>query len=76
MIEYFIGILPEDKQKLLDFVEKYNNESNSLSRQKIDIRSEWDDPHGYYTFGIVSDWVSYDEFGKQSFVKSREHFEE
>ena len=66
-MEFFIGIIPEDKSKFLDFAEK----------TRLDIKNEYDDPDGYYTYIIEGTWDDYDLASKEkTFVKSLEHFEE
>ena len=65
-IEFFIGVIPEDKSKFLDFAEKI----------KLDIKDEYDDPYGYYTYVIDGTWEEYELVSKEKgFVKSLEHFE-
>jgi hypothetical protein len=71
-INFFVGILPEDKSQLLNFVKEYNDKNSN----SIIIKGEWDDPYGYYTFSLDGDWDAYDAFMGKSFVRSLEHFEE
>lgn len=71
-----MGVLPEDKAKLLGIV-KVLNESEDV-RQHVTVKGEFDDPNGYYSYTITGTWVSYDVFLHLSGnpVKSLEHFEE
>ena len=64
IIEYFVGILPEDRQKLLDFIQDLD----------IKIKGEFDDPGGYYSFTLEGEMNTYDKFIGKDFVKSLEHF--
>jgi hypothetical protein len=69
-MEFFVGIIPEDKHKFLVHAEK----------NLLDIKNEYDDPHGYYTYIIEGTWEDYRllslEANHNSFVRSLEHFEE
>lgn len=66
MAEFYVGVLPEDKQKLLDFIEGLKSD--------IKIKSEFDDPDGYYSFTLEGSVDAYDYFVGKDFVKSLEHF--
>ena len=69
-MEYFIGVLPNDRQVAKDFIE----ELNSIKDSKINIKGEYDDPDGYYTFVLDGTIESYDLFMNQPFIKSLENF--
>jgi hypothetical protein len=64
IVEYYVGILPEDRQKLLDFIQKMD----------VKVKSEFDDPDGYYSFTIEGEINTYSNFLGKDFVKSLEHF--
>jgi hypothetical protein len=66
MMEFYVGILPEDRQKLLDFIEELKSD--------IKIKGEFDDPHGYYSFTLEGSINTYDYFIGKDFIKSLEHF--
>jgi len=66
MAEFYVGVLPEDRQKLLDFIEELKSD--------IKIKGEFDDPHGYYSFIIEGEMSTYSNFLEKDFVKSLEHF--
>ena len=68
-MEFFVGILPEDKSRLVDF----------LIDIGVSIKNEYDDPHGYYIYVIDGTWEQYNLLMAEtdnSFVRSLEHFEE
>ena len=65
-VEYYVGVLPEDKQKLLNFIKELN--------AGIEVRGEFDDPDGYYSFTLVGDVSTYDMFMGVDFIKSLENF--
>lgn len=65
-MEFYVGILPEDRQKLLDFIESLKSD--------IKIKNEFDDPEGYYSFTLEGNVDVYDYFVGKDFVKSLEHF--
>jgi hypothetical protein len=66
MAEFYVGVLPEDRQKLLDFIEELKSD--------IKIKGEFDDPHGYYSFTLEGSINTYDYFIGKDFIKSLEHF--
>lgn len=65
-MEFYVGILPEDRQKLLDFIEGLNS--------NIKIKGEFDDPDGYYSFTLEGNVDVYGYFVGKDFVKSLENF--
>lgn len=65
-VEYYVGVLPEDRQRLLDFIKELN--------AGIVVKAEFDDPDGYYSFTLVGDVSTYDRFIGIDFVKSLENF--
>lgn len=77
-IEYYVGILPENRSEFEDFFENLNSQGEWDLDCKI--ISEFDDPNGYYTFHISGRWPSYFEFSNNArsggFVKSLYHYEE
>lgn len=75
-IDYYIGIIPEDADRFKSFVEDLNSSLNDDLH--IEIKSEYDDPYGYYTYVIKGTWSSYRAFLNKTneFIKSVEHFEE
>lgn len=77
-IDFYVGIVPKDKSKLMEFVNILNEDSDP--KFQVFIKNEFDDPEGYYNFVINGTWESYqcflDECGKVSFIKSLTHYEE
>lgn len=77
-IDFYVGIVPEDKPKLMEFVNILNEDSDP--KFQIFIKNEFDDPDGYYNFVINGTWESYkcflDGCGKGSFIKSLTNYEE
>jgi hypothetical protein len=65
-VEYFVGVLPEDRQLLLTFIEELN--------AGIVVEGEFDDPDGYYSFMLSGDVSTYDKFIDVDFIKSLENF--
>jgi len=74
-IEFYIGIIPEDQQLLLNLLYSLN-EDDVDPNYNAHILKEFDDPHGYYNYVIRGTWKSYKCFIGKPFVKSLEHFEE
>ena len=74
--DYYVGVLPEDKEAFLAIV-KNLNESEDI-RQHVEVKGEFDDPNGYYSYTVHGTWVSYDVFLQLAGnpIKSIEHFEE
>jgi hypothetical protein len=64
IVEYFVGILPEDRQIFLNYIQELD----------IKIKGEFDDTHGYYCFVIEGEMSTYSNFLEKDFVKSLEHF--
>ena len=78
-VEYYVGILPEDREKFEEYVEYLNDDAHCDWKFKIEILNEFDDPNGYYTFQIKGYWDSYNKFlglAPGCFVKSLTHYEE
>lgn len=79
-VEYYVGILPEDREKFEEYVEYLNDDAHCDWKFKVEILNEFDDPDGYYTFQIQGYWDSYNKFLEQTknngFVKSITHYEE
>ena len=78
-IEYYVGILPEDKDTMMCAISSLNESENT--NMHVEIVGEFDDPNGYYSYTIKGTWDSYrtflnDETHNPKFVKSLEHFEE
>ena len=67
-MEFFVGILPE------------SNFLAHAEKNLLDIKNEYDDPDGYYTYIIDGTFEDYkllsSEANHNSFVRSLEHFEE
>jgi hypothetical protein len=73
-IDFYVGILPENRNDLLDLVGLLNEDSDkSFFVQKM---REYDDPDGYYTFHLRGSWEAYKCFQNSLFVKSLQHDEE
>ena len=78
-MEYYVGILPEDREKFESSVEFLND--NPSYKWHVKVINEFNDPHGYYTFQLEGTPDSYRHFLRNAnmedgFVKSLEHFEE
>ena len=77
-MEYYVGILPEDREKFDETVEYFNDSPDW--RFRVKLLSEFDDPEGYYTIQIEGTPDSYGHFLRNAqsggFVKSLNHFEE
>lgn len=75
--EYYLGIIPEDRGEFERHVEHLNNLEDW--KYKVKVLSEFDDPHGYYTFQIEGTPDSYRYFFRltedRGFVKSLMHYE-
>lgn len=78
IIEYYVGILLEDREIFENWVFKLNHYNDW--RYQVKILREFDDPDGYYTFLIQGYWDSYNQFvelsWKNGLVKSLTHHEE
>jgi hypothetical protein len=74
-MEYLVGILPSDRAKLMARLEELRADGHGL-----EIRGEYDDPYGYYTFLITGTPATYrlflQECGTAGLVKSLSHDEE
>jgi hypothetical protein len=78
-VEYYVGILPEDREKFEEYVDYLNDDAHCDWKFKVEILNEFDDPNGYYTFQIQGHWDSYMKFAQLapgSFMKSLAHYEE
>ena len=77
-MEYYVGILPEDREKLVAAIEFLNDNPNY--RWQVKVLSEFDYPDGYYTFQMEGTPDSYRHFlrhaNEEGFVKSLNHYEE
>lgn len=65
-INFYVGIIPESKNELIDFVKQINAE----------IKSCYDDTHGYLTYTIRGTWDDYRTLANQKFTKSISHYED
>jgi len=76
-IEYYVGILPEDREKFERSVEFLNDNENYYYHVKL--IGEFDDPHGYYTFQLEGTPDSYRYFLREAqedgFVRSLNHYD-
>ena len=77
-MEYYVGILPEDREKLKNSIEFLNDNPNY--KWQVKVLSEFDDPHGYYTFQLEGTPDSYRHFLREAhdegYVKSLTHYED
>lgn len=77
-MEYYVGILPEDREQFESTVEFLND--NPDWKWHVKVISEFDDPEGYYTFQIEGTPDSYRHFLRKAhdegFVKSLNHYED
>ena len=75
--EYYLGILPEEREEFERHVEHLNELGDW--KYAIKVLSEFDDPDGYYTFQIEGTPDSYRYFLRlatnEGFVKSLNHYE-
>lgn len=75
---FYVGILPEDHSRLLDFVYSLNEDSDE--KFHCEIMDEYDNPYGYYTFVLTGTLDAYKCFlnthDTPNFVKSLNHYEE
>jgi len=74
-ITFYVGILPEDGQELLNFVSSLNDDDTD-SKFNASISGTFDDPHGYFEYVIRGTWECYKCFLGKKFVKSLNHYEE
>jgi len=74
LIEYYIGIQPDDTQKLIEFMSILNSDIDT--NLHVTVMYTYDDPIGYFTYCIKGTWESYKEFLNQYWLKSVNHFEE
>lgn len=65
-IQFFVGILPTDRDKLISDINKFGWIKEN----------EYDDPDGYYMFVMRGSWDDYNVMNKLDYKKSIEHFEE
>lgn len=78
--EYFVGVLPEDKQRLQDMLTQLTEISEPS--MKIKKLYEFDDPNGYYTWAVEGTEANYSMFlsmtrhGEASFIKSINHYQQ
>jgi hypothetical protein len=77
-IDFYVGIIPRDREKLMQMVDLLNEDTDP--KFHVFVKNEFDDPEGYYNFVINGTWESYqcflDETGKGKYIKSLTHYEE
>ena len=73
-IEFYVGILPRDKNKLDELIHNLNEDSDQ--KFFVEHLSTFDDPEGYLNYTLRGSWDSYKCFLDQKFIKSLEHYEE
>ena len=73
-IEFYVGIVPRDKDKLSGFIKTLNEGENE--NLFVEHTSTFDDPDGYLCHTIKGTWEAYKCFMEQPFLKSLEHYEE
>jgi hypothetical protein len=73
-IEFYVGIIPKDKDKLEELICTLNEDAD----QKFFVEKKYtfDDPDGYFTYAIIGSWEAYECFMNQAFIKSLNHYEE
>jgi len=73
-IEFYIGVLPNDIENFKQFTILTNKILPEEDR--IEIKSEFDDTYGYYSFTCSGNWNAYEVCRQWPKIKSIEHFEE
>jgi hypothetical protein len=77
-IDFYVGIIPKDREKLMQMVNLLNEDTDPNFH--VFIKNEFDDPDGYYNFVMNGTFKSYqcflDECGSNKFVRSLTHYEE
>jgi hypothetical protein len=73
-VEFFVGINPEDRCDLEDFIYYLNSLSDPINH--VAVINEFDEPDGYYMYTIHGSWAAYNKLKSCTYVKSIEHFEE
>lgn len=72
-ITFYVGINPVDANQFMTFY----NQINESALYRMEIKSQYDNLHGYYTYCISGTWSTYQKFlDGPDFIKSVEHFED
>ena len=73
-IEFHIGILPNDSADFREYAVAIN--MTFPEEDHVEVKSEFDDPYGYYTIICTGSWLTYEAFASWPYLKSIEHFED
>jgi len=73
-VEFYVGVFNRDINEFKEFV----NSINEIfpENDHIELKNEFDDPDGYYTFTCVGSWETYEVCRQWPRLKSIEHFED